>query len=91
MKNGNYEIKFSKKATKDKKNLKNDGLDKIVINILTQMIDDSFCYPLSYEKLTGDLLGFYLIRINRQHRIVYKVNEENKEILIYRMWTYYEK
>jgi len=55
------------------------------------MIDDSFCYPPSYEKLTGDLLGFYLIRINRQHRIVYKVNEENKEILIYRMWTYYEK
>ncbi len=91
MMNGNYEIKFSKKATKDKKNLKNDGLDKIAINILIQMIDDSFCYPPSYEKLTGDLLGFYLIRINRQHRIVYKVNEENKEILIYRMWTYYEK
>ena len=91
MKNGNYEIKFSKKAIKDKKNLKNAGLDKITINILTRMIDDPFCYPPSYEKLTGDLLGFYLIRINRQHRIVYKVNEENKEILIYRMWTHYEK
>ena len=105
MKNGNYEIKFSKKAIKDKKNLKNAGLDKIAINILTRMIDDPFCYPPSYEKLTGDLLGFYSRRINRQHRIVYKnfllsFNDEEsgqendegkKEILIYRMWTHYEK
>ena len=53
MKNGNYEIKFSKKAIKDKKNLKNAGLDKIAINILT--------------------------RINRQHRIVYKVDEGKKK------------
>lgn len=90
MKSGSYEILFSKKTVKDKKKLKDAGLDEIAINILTRMQDNPFCYPPSYEKLTGDLQGFYSRRINRQHRIVYKVNEEKKEVLIYRMWTHYE-
>ena len=46
------------------------------------MKNDPFCYPLSYEKLCGDLSGLYSRRINRQHRIVYEVNEEDKEKLI---------
>lgn len=90
MKNGNYTIKFSKTALKDKEKLKNSGLDKICKNILNLMIEDPFCYPPSYEKLVGDLSGYYSRRINRQHRIVYKVVEAKNEIHIYRMWTHYE-
>lgn len=55
------------------------------------MKNDPFCYPLSYEKLSGDLSGLYSRRINRQHRIVYEFNEEDKEIHILRMWTHYDK
>lgn len=91
MKNGNYTIKFSKTAVKDKIKLKNAGLDKICQNILDLMISNSFCYPPSYEKLLGDLSGLYSRRINRQHRIVYEVDEEKHEIHIIRMWTHYEK
>ena len=90
MKNGNYTIKFSKVALKDKEKLKNSGLDKICRNILDLMSEDPFCYPPSYEKLVGDLSGYYSRRINRQHRIVYRVVEEKKEIHIIRMWTHYE-
>ena len=79
MKNGKeYVIKFSKQAEKDK-------------IILVLMKNDPFCYPPSYEKLSGDLSGLYSRRINRQHRIVYEVNEEDKEIHILRMWTHYDK
>lgn len=91
MKNGNYIIKFSKEAIKDKLKLKNSGLDKICKNILDAMIDNPFCYPPSYEKLVGDLSGLYSRRINRQHRIVYEVDNEKKEIHIIRMWTHYER
>ena len=90
MKNGNYIIKFSKLAVKDKKKLKNSGLDKTCKNILDLMEKDPFCYPPSYEKLLGDLLGLYSRRINRQHRIVYEVDEEKREIHVLRMWTHYE-
>ena len=92
MKNGNqYKILFSKIALKDKNKLKNAGLEGQCKKILDLMLDDPFCYPPSYEKLTGDLSGLYSRRINRQHRIVYEVVEERKEIHILRMWTHYEK
>ena len=91
MKSGNqYIIKFSKQAEKDKIKLKNKGLDKNCKNILQLMINDPFCYPPSYEKLCGDLTGLYSRRINRQHRIVYEVDEKNKEVHIIRMWTHYD-
>ncbi len=89
MKSGNYLIKFSKQAEKDKAKLKSAGLDKNCKNIIALMIKDPFCYPPSYEKLLGDLTGLYSRRINRQHRIVYEVNEEKHEIHIIRMWTHY--
>ena len=90
MKNGNfYKIKFSKQAEKDKLKLKNSNLDKNCKSILNLMIENPFCYPPSYEKLTGELSGLYSRRINRQHRIVYEVDEEKKEIHIIRMWTHY--
>ena len=86
MKNGSkYIIKFSKLAEKDKLKLKSFGLDKNCKNILNPMSDDPFCYPPSFEKLNGDLGGLYSRRINRQHRIIYEVDEETKEIHIIRM------
>lgn len=92
MKNGKqYIIKFSKQAEKDKIKLKSSNLDKTAKNILNLMIEDPFCYPPSYEKLTGELTGLYSRRINRQHRIVYEVDEEINEIHIIRMWTHYDK
>ena len=91
MMNGNsYKIKFSKQAEKDKLKLKNAGLEKACKNILILMQDNPFCSPPSYEKLVGDLNGLYSRRINRQHRIVYEILEENKEIHIIRMWTHYD-
>ena len=91
MKNGNnYIIKFSKQAEKDKTKLKSSGLDKNCKSILILMTNDPFCYPPSYEKSSGDLNGLYSRRINRQHRIVYEVDEEKHEIHIIRMWTHYD-
>ena len=92
MKSGNnYKIKFSKQALKDKVKLKSSGLDKNCKSILVLMTNNPFCYPPSYEKLNGDLNGLYSRRINRQHRIVYEVDEEKHEIHIIRMWTHYDK
>ena len=90
MMNGNYKILFSKEAIKDKKKLKSSNLDNTAKKILNLMSVDPFCYPPSYVKLTGELFGLYSRRINRQHRIVYEVNELKKEIYVYRMWTHYE-
>lgn len=86
-----YIIKLSKIAQKDKIKIKNAGLENITRNILNNLSIDPFYYPPSFEKLSGDLNNKYSRRINRQHRIVYRVDKEKNEIYIYRMWTHYEK
>ena len=92
MVNGNkYRILFSKAAIKDKSKLKSAGLDKNCRKILDIMLENPFKYPPSYEKLVGELAGYYSRRINRQHRIVYTVDEKKHEIYIIRMWTHYDE
>ena len=85
-----YKILLSKVASKDKDKLYNCGLGSKCNDILSKMSDNPFYYPPSFEKLVGELNGYYSRRINRQHRIVYRVLENEKEIHIIRMWTYYE-
>ncbi len=46
--------------------------------------------PPPYEKLVGNLTVLYSRRINIQHRLVYKVNEELKVVNILRMCTRYD-
>ena len=46
--------------------------------------------PPHYEKVTGDLTGFYSRRINIQHRLVYQILENEKIIKIISMWSHYE-
>jgi len=91
MKNGNYIIKFSKLALKDKIKLKSAGLDKQCKKILDVMVVNPFGFPPPYEKLVGNMSGMYSRRINNQHRIVYEVCEDIKEIHIFRMWTHYDR
>lgn len=91
MRNGNYMIKFSRQAEKDKKKLRSSELDKACKEILSLMARDPFCYLPFYEKLCGELSDLYSKRINWQHRIVYEVDENKKEIHIIRMWTHYDK
>ena len=90
MKKSNYKILLSKVAIKDREKLYNSRLGSKCDDILDKMSDNPFYYPPLFEKLVGDLKGYYSRRINRQHRIIYSVLEKKKEIHIIRMWTHYE-
>lgn len=58
--------------------------------LLQTLAEDPFQSPPPYEKLSGSLNELYSRRINRQHRLVYKVLEEENTIIIVSMWTHYE-
>ncbi|MCI6401547.1 MAG: Txe/YoeB family addiction module toxin [Candidatus Fimivicinus sp.] len=85
-----YEVKLSKRAQKDLYKLKQSGLSKKAKSLVDIMKENPWQNPPPYEKLVGDLNGFYSRRINVQHRLVYKVFEEDKVVAIYSMWTHYE-
>lgn len=86
----NYNIKYSKQAVKDIKNLKSAGLDNKAKRLIEIISKNPFQNPPPYEKLIGDLSGMYSRRINIQHRLVYAVDEETKTIKVLRMWKHYE-
>ena len=82
-------IKFTKNAEKDKKLLKSAELEEKVKKLLNLIAQNSFQNPPSYEKLVGDLQGYYSRRINLQHRLVYKVHEDINTVVVHSMWSHY--
>lgn len=58
--------------------------------LLDVIAENPFKTPPRYEKLVGDLAGYYSHRINIQHRLVYEVYEEQRTVKVLSMWTHYE-
>ena len=85
-----YEVKLSKRAQKDLQKLKQSGLSKKARSLVNILKENPWQNPPPYEKLVGDLNGFYSRRINVQHRLGHKVYEAEKVVAIYSMWTHYE-
>lgn len=85
-----WQVTFAKQALKDIPKLKAAKLDKKAQQLLAVLENDPFQNPPPYEKLLGRLSGFYLRRINYQHRLVYEVNEETQTVRILSMWSHYE-
>ena len=83
-------VKFTKNAEKDKKLLKSAGLEEKVKKLLNLIAENPVQNPPSYEKLVGDLQGYYSRRINIQHRLVYKVHKEINTVVVHSMWSHYE-
>lgn len=86
-----YKVIFSRQSQKDVKRLAAQPALRNRAKELVEIIKvDPYQNPPPYEKLVGDLAGFYSRRINIQHRLIYQVFEEQRTIRILRMWTHYE-
>ena len=82
-----YSIKYHKAAVKDIENLKAAGLDKKARSLIDILKTNPYQPP--YEKLVGNLQGFYSRRISLQHRLIYTINDDAQIVEIYRMCTHY--
>ncbi|MDD2375051.1 MAG: toxin YoeB [Clostridiales bacterium] len=85
-----YSIYFAKQANKDKKMIKQAGLEVKARSLLNIIKNDPFQNPPPYEKLVGNLAGCFSRRINYQHRLVYTVLEDEKAVKVLRMWSHYD-
>ena len=85
-----YPIYFTTQAMKDRRLVAQAGLETRTKALLAVLAEDPFQVPPPYEKLIGDLAGFYSRRINRQHRLVYAVDAQARTVKILRLWTHYE-
>ena len=83
-----YRVLLTKQAQKDLEKLKAAQLSQKAKKIVDSLKENPRALP--YEKLLGNLQGFYSKRINVQHRLVYKIDDQEKVVLIVSMWTHYE-
>ncbi|AUC61842.1 toxin-antitoxin system Txe family toxin component [Cyanobacterium sp. HL-69] len=83
-----WRIEFSRGVLKDVKKIKSANLENNLKKLLE--ILKSNPYQLPYEKLSGNLKGYYSRRINIKHRLVYRIEEENKLIKVVSIWSHYE-
>lgn len=77
-------------AQKDAKKLSSSGLKPKALKLLEIIQKNPLQYPPDYEYLKGDMKGLISRRINKQHRLVYEIFENDKFIKVYRMWEHYE-
>jgi len=85
-----YNVELSRQSQKDLVNLKQVGLLMAARELVEIIKENPFQTPPPYEKLVGNLTGKYSRRISIKHRLVYSVHEEEKTIIILRMWSHYE-
>ncbi|MDD4622852.1 MAG: Txe/YoeB family addiction module toxin [Kiritimatiellae bacterium] len=83
-------IKLASEAVKDARKIKHSPLAGKVRELLSVLAENPFQSPPPYEKLAPPTAETYSRRINRQHRLVYKVYKDEGVVKILRMWTHYE-
>lgn len=83
-----WQIILSKQAKKDAKRIASSGLKSQAQALLEILQNNPYQPP--YEKLVGNLAGFYSRRLNIRHRLVYEIHEEQKIVRVLRMWSHYE-
>jgi Txe/YoeB family toxin of toxin-antitoxin system len=85
-----YKLYYTNRAKKDAQLIKSSNLKNKVEEILKLIAQAPYSYPPEFEFLKGELKGAISRRINKQHRLVYQVVEEEKAIKVLMMWTHYE-
>ncbi|MFZ0132875.1 MAG: Txe/YoeB family addiction module toxin [Desulfobacterales bacterium] len=85
-----WQVVLSKKAVKDAGRLKAAGLKAQAESLLKILREDPYKSPPPFEKLVGNLKGFYSRRITIQHRLIYSVKKDLRVVHVLRMWTHYE-
>lgn len=83
-----WKIEFSRNTLKDAKKLKSAKLEENVKRLIEVLKQNPYEAP--YEKLSGNLQGYYSRRINIKHRLVYSVNDLTRTVKIVSVWSHYE-
>ncbi len=75
-----YKLIYFPQAQKDSKKIASSNLKPKVEELLEIIKRNPYSFPPSFEFLSGKLTGFISRRINKQHRLVYEVIEDESSM-----------
>lgn len=85
-----WDIALSKDANNQMKKITSKVIRVKIDTLLAVIRINPFQNPPPYEKLSGNLHGYYSRRINIQHRLIYQVFKKEYTVKVLSMWTHYE-
>ena len=97
-----FKLIYTAQARKDYQKAKNSPLMVKILELLTILETDPLQNPPPFERLKRNLNGAFSRRINRQHRLVYAILDNDGVFVnpsgelyegivkIIRLWTHYE-
>lgn len=87
-----YDLIYSQEAHKDLKDFKKSG-NKVLLKKIAALIKEIQIHPFKGtgkpEELKHQLAGLWSRRINREHRIIYKVNKNLRKASILSLKGHY--
>lgn len=87
-----YQLKYSPDSLKDIKYFKKLG-DASIIRKINRPLDELEQHPDigsgQVEALRYDLTGFWSLRINKEHRLLYQIDDDKKIVYIYKLKGHY--
>ena len=86
-----YEIRYTKGGEKDYVKLMRSPYADIASGILEQLKVDPYSNSGGGLEKVDDGDIFYVRRISAKHRLVYQINDDTQEILIWEMWNHYDR
>jgi len=85
-----YRVLIKNSAKSDIRKLKQSHLLNRFLEIVEALKEDPFRQSDQFKKLVPYHEGYYSRRINLQHRLVYRVLEDKKEVHIFSAWSHYQ-
>jgi Txe/YoeB family toxin of toxin-antitoxin system len=85
-----WQIVLSSKAKKQSKIAIKSIYRQAIEELMKILKENPFKNPPPYEKLEPPTDNSYSRRINKQHRLSYKIYEKENIVKILSLWTHYE-
>ena len=86
-----YQLLYTSLAQKDAKKIKESNLKLKCEELLKLIEKNPFQVLPPYKKLAGELRGYISRRINIQHKLIYKVYDDEKVVKVIRLWMHYSE
>ncbi len=86
-----YEIRYTKGGEKDCVKVMRSPYADIAAALLEQLKADPYSNTGGGLEKVDDGDIFYVRRISAKHRLVYQIDEDKQEILIWEMWNHYDR
>jgi Txe/YoeB family toxin of toxin-antitoxin system len=84
-----YRVTIKNSAKADLRKLKGSYLKDRFLEIVETLKESPYSPKDNFEKLLPSGSGLCSRRLNHQHRVVCRINEQEKTVEIYSAWTHY--